>query len=49
MIGNAVPVEFARRLAQQIMKDLRKEKIDKYSRKKGTYKSFEELTRNREK
>lgn len=43
MIGNAVPVEFARRLAQQIMKDLKKEQINKYSRKKGTYKSFEEL------
>ena len=43
MIGNAVPVEFGRRLAVQIMSDLKSVKISKPSRKKGTYKSFEEL------
>ena len=47
MIGNAVPVEFARRLANQIMKDLKNERIEKYSKRKGTYMSFEELIRRK--
>jgi DNA (cytosine-5)-methyltransferase 1 len=43
MIGNAVPVEFGRRLASQIMKDLKNTKIDKISRRKGKHPSFEDL------
>ena len=49
MIGNAVPVEFGRRLALQIMKDLKSTEIIKYSRRKGTHKSFKDLIKSTEK
>jgi len=42
MIGNAVPVEFARRLAEQIRRDLRVQPKSARSRK-GTVRTFEEL------
>jgi DNA (cytosine-5)-methyltransferase 1 len=44
MIGNAVPVEFGRRLALQISRDIRSSDIlPKSSRRKGKLKAFEEL------
>jgi len=43
MIGNAVPVEFARRLAEQIRRDVRVQPKSARNRK-GAVRAFEELT-----
>jgi hypothetical protein len=50
MIGNAVPVEFGRRLAQQIFSDvISSEILPRSSRRKGKIKSFDEIiTTNQE-
>jgi DNA (cytosine-5)-methyltransferase 1 len=45
MIGNAVPVEFAFRLATRINKDLKDAEVNKRSRKTGDFKSFDELSK----
>jgi hypothetical protein len=44
MIGNAVPVEFGRRLAMQIASDIRLSQVlPRTSRRKGRLKTFDEL------
>ena len=44
MIGNAVPVEFGRRLAMQIASDIRlSQALPRTSRRKGRLKTFDEL------
>jgi len=47
MIGNAVPVEFARRLADRISKDLKNSEVKNRSRKTGDFKSFDELSNSK--